>query len=193
MTKAELRKFYLNERLSLTEKDLSDFNHDICQNFFSEVNLRDVKVLHSFIPMENTKEPDTWRILNKIRNEFPALKISVPKINVKSIEIENYFFEGPEQLKVNAWGIPEPEYGRSTRTEDIDMVLVPMVIADQRGHRVGYGKGFYDKFLATCKPSCISVGLCFYEPIPRIDDVNELDVPLTYCATPIKVHRFNAK
>ncbi len=64
------------------------------------------------------------------------------------------------------------------------MVLVPMLIADQNGHRVGYGKGFYDKFLATCKPSCIPVGLCFYEPVASIDDVNALDMPLKYCVTP---------
>ena len=69
------------------------------------------------------------------------------------------------------------------------MVLVPMLIADKNGHRVGYGKGFYDKFLATCKPSCIPVGLCFYEPVSIIDDINALDMPLKYCVTPAEVHR----
>jgi 5-formyltetrahydrofolate cyclo-ligase len=190
MTKAELRKFFLNERLSLTDAALDQFNREICDNFFSQLNLQNVRVLHSFIPMENTKEPDTWRIINKIKSDFPSIKISIPKINVQTIEIENYFFEGPKQLKTNAWGIPEPQYGTPTKPEEIDMVLVPMVIADQQGHRVGYGKGFYDKFLATCQPSCIPVGLCFFEPIARIDDINDLDVPLKYCATPAKVHRF---
>jgi 5-formyltetrahydrofolate cyclo-ligase len=190
MTKAELRKFYLNERLSLNDSDLQQYNWDICENFFNQIDLREIGVLHSFIPMQNTKEPDTWMIINKIRKELNHIRISVPKINVQSIEINNYYFVAPEQLKPNAWGIPEPEYGEATITSDIDMVLVPMLVADQYGHRVGYGKGFYDKFLATCKPSCIPVGLCFYEPILRIDDVNALDMPLKYCATPIKVHRF---
>ncbi len=190
MTKAELRKFFLNERLSLTDAELNQYNREICENFFSQLNLQDVKVLHSFIPMENTKEPDTWKIINRVKSEFPTIRISIPKINVQTIEIENFFFEGPQQLKTNAWGIPEPEYGTPTKSEEIDMVLVPMIIADQYGHRVGYGKGFYDKFLATCKPACIPVGLCFYEPIARIDDINDLDVPLKYCATPTKVHRF---
>jgi|SRR5688572_26240427 5-formyltetrahydrofolate cyclo-ligase len=190
MTKAELRKFYLNERLSLSDKDLEKFNAAICDNFFAQVDLQNIKVLHSFVPMLNTKEPDTWKIINKISQQIPHIKISLPKINLKSIEIENFYFDNEEQLKPNAWGIPEPEYGERTKTDDIDLVLVPMLIADRQGHRVGYGKGFYDKFLATCQPSCVSVGLCFYEPIDRIDDVNELDVPLKYCATPTKVHRF---
>lgn len=191
MTKAELRKFYLNERLSLSDQDLAQFNREICDNFFDQISLEEVKVVHSFITMENTKEPDTWIIINRIRKNFPDIRFSVPKINVETRSIENFYFENPGQLKPNAWGIWEPEYGELTATADIDLVLVPMLIADQYGHRVGYGKGFYDKFLATCKASCIPVGICFYEPILRIDDIGEWDMPLKYCATPVKVHRFS--
>lgn len=190
MTKAELRKYYLNKRLSLDEEEFARYNFDICENFFALLDLQNVKVLHSFIPMENTREPNTRMIIYKATEKYPSLKVSVPKINVQTVEIENYYYEAPDQLKANAWGIPEPQYGVQTATEDIDMVLVPMLVADQNGHRVGYGKGFYDKFLATCKRSCVAVGLCFYEPISRIDDINLLDMPLQYCVTPVKVHRF---
>lgn len=190
MTKAELRKYYLKERLSLNDEQFARYNFDICENFFAELDLTNVKVLHSFIPMENTREPNTRIIIYKATEQYPSIKISVPKINVHTVEIDNYYYEQPGQLKANAWGIPEPQYGEPTNTEDIDMVLVPMLIADQNGHRVGYGKGFYDKFLATCKASCIPVGLCFYEPISRIDDINALDMPLKFCVTPSQVHRF---
>lgn len=191
MTKAELRKFYLNERLSLRDQDLAQFNRDICENFFDKIDLGEVKVIHSFITMENTNEPDTWMIINRIKTSFPGIRISVPRINVNSLSIENFYFENPTQLKPNAWGIREPEYGEPTPTSDIDLVLVPMLIADQYGHRVGYGKGFYDKFLATCKATCVPVGLCFYEPILRIDDINERDMPLKYCITPVTAHKFS--
>ena len=191
MTKAELRKFYLNERLAISDQDLAQFNRDICDNFFNQVSLEQIKVVHSFISMENTKEPDTWMIINRLRKNFPNIRISIPRINVESLSLENFYYESPEQLKTNAWGIREPQYGESTLTTDIDMILVPMLIADQYGHRVGYGKGFYDKFLATCKASCIPVGLCFYEPVVRVEDTSDWDMPLKYCVTPIKVHRFS--
>ena len=190
MTKADLRKKYLDERLSLSEKDVWQFNQNIAENFFSGLDVGRIKVLHSFIPMEKTKEPDTWIIIREVAEKFPDVRISIPRINVRTIALENFFFEKSEQLKTNAWGIPEPAYGVPTPTDAIDMVLVPMLIADCTGHRVGYGKGFYDKFLSTCKPSCIPVGLCFYDPIDRIDDINELDIPLKYCVTPTKVHQF---
>ena len=191
MTKAELRKFYLNERLSLSDKDLAQFNRDICDNFFSQISLKEIRVVHSFITMDNTKEPDTWIIINRLQKNYTDIRISVPKINVDSRSIENFYYENPAQLKPNAWGIREPEYGEPTLTEDIDLVLVPMLIADQYGHRVGYGKGFYDKFLATCNASCVPVGLCFYEPVLRIDDIQDWDMPLKYCVTPVKVHHFS--
>lgn len=190
MTKAELRKIYLNERLSLSDDEFARYNFDLCENFFAELDLQNIKVLHSFIPMENTREPNTRMIIYKVQEQYPHIQISIPKINPQTVVIENFYYEGTEQLKSNAWGIPEPQYGVRTNTQDIDMVLVPMLIADQDGHRVGYGKGFYDKFLATCKSSCLPVGLCFYEPVSRIDDINDLDMPLKYCVTPATVHRF---
>lgn len=191
MTKAELRKQYLHERLAFNDADLADLNTRLCDNFFSTLPVGGIRVLHAFIPMENTREPDTWLILDRVQAEFPEVRISIPKINVETREVENFYFEGRHQLKSNPWGIPEPEFGERTNNEDIDMVLVPMMIADRAGNRVGYGKGFYDKFLATCKPLCLTVGLCFFEPVKKIDDVNSLDVPLKYCVTPAKVHHFS--
>lgn len=190
MTKAELRKQYLNERLSLSDGDFEELNNHLCNNFFSSLHFENVRVVHSFIPMLNTREPDTWRIINRIRTMYPEIKISVPRINVNTKEVDNFYFEGKSQMKPNPWGIPEPEFGEATRTEEIDMVLAPLLVADRMGHRVGYGKGFYDKFLAKCKPSCITVGLCLFEPVKKIDDVGTHDVALKYCVTPAKVHRF---
>jgi len=74
--------------------------------------------------------------------------------------------------------------------KEFDVVIVPMVIADERGYRVGYGKGFYDGFLAKCRPDCQFIGVCFYEPIEEIEDVHEHDVKLHACVTPSKVHLF---
>ncbi|MEZ0130689.1 5-formyltetrahydrofolate cyclo-ligase, partial [Flavobacterium sp. LBUM151] len=58
------------------------------------------------------------------------------------------------------------------------------------GNRIGYGKGFYDKFLAECKPETIKIGLSFFEAVNQIDDVFESDVKLDYCVTPLKIYTF---
>ena len=98
--------------------------------------------------------------------------------------MENFYFEGLHQLENNAWGIPEPRQGIPTPIEKIDLVLVPLLAFDQRGHRVGYGKGYYDRFLAESNSDCRKIGLSFFEPVENINDITKDDVPLTGCVTP---------
>ena len=190
MTKGELRKIYLKKRLSLSEAEYLQLNLSICKNFFDHIELTGIKILHTFLPLEKNREPDTWPIIDQIKKQFPAIRISIPRVNTQTNTLENFFYEGPEQVVKNSWEIPEPRYGIVSSSEEIQLVIVPMLICDQQGHRVGYGKGFYDRFLAACNPNCITVGICFYEPINKIDDVNRFDVPLHYCVTPFKVHNF---
>jgi len=190
MTKEELRKIYLQKRLSLSEAEYTKLNFQLYQNFFTGIDLSFIKILHTFLPLEKNKEPDTWLIIDRIRREFPHIRISIPRVNDQLEELENIFFEGLHQLQKNLWGIPEPTQGIPADPDQIDMVLVPMVIFDKHGHRVGYGKGFYDKFLATCRTDCRRVGISLFDPVESIEDVNDLDIPVQCCLTPTKRYRF---
>ncbi|HEY9046488.1 MAG TPA: 5-formyltetrahydrofolate cyclo-ligase [Ohtaekwangia sp.] len=189
MTKAALRKLYLTKRQSLSEAEYLQLNHQLCENFFAHVELSFIKVLHCFIPIEKNREPNTWLIIDRIRREFPHIRLSIPRISGDG-SLENFFFEGLHQLQQNSWGILEPKQGIPTETVKIDMVLVPMLIFDMRGNRVGYGKGFYDRFLAACKPAVKSVGLSLFDPIEEIEDVDVHDIPLSYSVTPTQAFSF---
>src|SRR5688572_28506599 len=89
MRETELRKIYLEECLSLSEHEYERMNLGICENFFSSMDFSKINVVHSFIPMEKTKEPDTWLIIERIQEEYPHIRISLPRINVKTIDIDN--------------------------------------------------------------------------------------------------------
>ena len=190
MTKQELRKIYLQKRLSLSSQDCANHSRHLCENFFSSIDLSSTKVLHTFLPIEKSNEPDTWLIIDRIRSEYSHIRISIPRINNKTGALDNVFFEGHEQLAINKWGIPQPHQGRQTGMNEIDMVLVPMLIFDKQGHRVGFGKGYYDKFLALCRADCKRIGISLFEPVERIEDVNELDIPVHYCLTPSTLYHF---
>lgn len=181
MTKSELRKIYLQKRLSLSEAEYLQLSQRLCEQFFFCIDVSFVKVLHIFLPIEKKNEPNTWLIIDRIRREFPNVRLSVPKTNGT---MENFYFEGLHQLENNAWGIPEPRQGIPTPIEKIDLVLVPLLAFDQRGHRVGYGKGYYDRFLAESNSDCRKIGLSFFEPVENINDITKDDVPLTECVTP---------
>lgn len=95
-----------------------------------------------------------------------------------------YFFE------VNSLGISEPENGAAAAPENFDLVLVPLLSFDKAGFRVGYGKGVYDKYLKQVRPDAIKVGLSYFEPLSKIDDTDEFDIPLNYCITPQGIYEF---
>ncbi len=182
MTKAELRKAYLTKRNLLSTAECLAFSHRLCENFFAHMDLSFVRVLHVYLPIEKNHEPDTRLIIDRIRREFPHIQLAVPRIT-KNGELENFFFEGFHQLKTNSWGIPEPQEGKLVTSTEVDLVIVPLLTVDRRGNRVGYGKGFYDKFLSQCKPSCRRVGLSFFKPVEEIEDLHAYDIPLTHLVT----------
>jgi 5-formyltetrahydrofolate cyclo-ligase len=74
--------------------------------------------------------------------------------------------------------------------KELDMILIPLLAYDLQGNRVGYGKGFYDRFLAKCKPSVQKVGLSYFEPLDSIAGVDSFDVKLNACINPEKIWRF---
>ena len=190
MTKDELRDIYLKKRLALTDQACSMMSHTISETFIEKFDIENLKVLHSFIPLIKNKEPDTWIIIDWILTKFPDVRISLPRVVEKTRELQNFYFDDRFPLKKNKWGLEEPTQGEATQIQDIDLVIVPLMAFDQKGNRVGYGKGFYDKFLAGTRPDCKRVGLSFFEPVEHIDDITARDMPLHHCITPKNLYTF---
>ena len=90
----------------------------------------------------------------------------------------------------NAWGIPEPLDGKQLMPEDFDLIFVPLLGFDLQGNRIGYGKGFYDRFLAQCRPDALKIGLSFLPPVQETFNVDPWDYPLNYCLTPQEIYAF---
>jgi 5-formyltetrahydrofolate cyclo-ligase len=93
------------------------------------------------------------------------------------------------EIAVNKWGIPEPVKEQSDYQEilpqEIDLVLVPLLAVDKTGQRVGYGAGFYDRFLETAKPTVVTVGLSQFSILDEpISDVLLTDIAIQQVITP---------
>jgi 5-formyltetrahydrofolate cyclo-ligase len=190
MTKEEIRKHYLTLRLSLPDSELKKLSQNICDIFFESIDFSGIQTIHIFLPIKSKKEPDTWLIIEKLRKEHPLIHISVPKMN-DEIKLINYYFESNDQLKENKWGVPEPQFGKITPVDKIDLAIVPMIAADQNGHRVGYGKGYYDRFLKEYRTDCKKVGLSMFEPVERISNIGSFDIKLDLIITPSRAVQLN--
>ena len=137
--------------------------------------------------MEDKHEIPTKRLIELLEDK--GAQIVIPKTNFETKEMTSFYLKG-SQIKKNNWGVPEPVTGRQADNSIIDIVIIPLIVFDKNGHRIGYGKGFYDRFLASLNPSVIKIGLSIFDPINQIDDIGKFDVKMDYCITNDNIYRF---
>jgi 5-formyltetrahydrofolate cyclo-ligase len=157
---------------------------------FAGLNFDNVKYLHIFYPIAKKLEFNTLSLANWIRNIRPQIKLVLSKIDYQTHTLSHFIWETNTPLIINELGIAEPEYGQSLNPKLLDMVVVPLLAFDKKGNRIGYGKGFYDRFLAECRNDVQKIGVSFFPPVEDITDINEFDIPLDACVTPEEIWRF---
>lgn len=187
MTKSELRKTYKTKRDKLSIETIDEKSLAIANQLLS-LNIWDKSFYHIFLTIAEHKEINTDYILNILAGKDKHTVVS--KSNFETINLENYLLTDSTIIKLNHWKIPEPIDGIRIENSKIEVVFVPLLCFDKHGHRVGYGKGYYDNFLGDCRPETIKIGLSLFEVEDEIDGIYEDDVPLNFCVTPDKVYPF---
>ena len=189
MLKKEARKIFRHKRVALAASEKMKLD-DLLLIEFQKLSLPFFSVVLSFYPVIENNEPDTFIISDYLAFKNPGLEIAYPKINLEDHSMQAIVSSEEDLFQENSFSVPEPMQGENVEPQEIDLVLVPLLAFDKKGYRVGYGKGFYDRFLLQCKSDCIKVGLSYFDPIDVIDDADEFDVPLDFCITPQKVYVF---
>lgn len=187
MNKDELRLKYKALREELPSEAIDNLSLDIA-NQALQLPIWDKTNYHLFLSIQNKKEIDTEYLLQLLAGKDKNVILS--KSNFKEGTLAHYLLTDNTTIKVNSYGIPEPVDGIQVSEKQLDVVFIPLLAYDKQGNRIGYGKGFYDRFLAECKPDVIKVGLSFFPPEERISDVRDGDIPLDYCITPTEVFKF---
>jgi len=187
MKKAELRKIFKEKRNELTEGQVSAMDLLIFEELTS-YDWSNITYLHCYLAIAKFKEFDTMPFIEWIWKNHPSIQIVISKSDFKTHLLQHYILDKDTILTHNSWGIPEPEGSIEVNPKDIDAVLAPLLIFDENGNRVGYGKGFYDRFFASCKPTVLRTGISYFEPIAQIEDINEWDVPISVVFTPMKTY-----
>ncbi len=189
LTKASLRKEYLGRRLTLPTNEIALNNNLIVQKTLDMLAEQAFKVLHTFLPQDNRKEIDTRKLIATLRISSPDSIITVPYVIPGSRQMRHYVLSDETLFIKNQWGIPEPDPYQALEIspESVDVVVVPLLAFDKLGYRVGYGAGYYDRFLAECRPDVIKIGLSFFDPVDQIEDIDQYDIAMSYCVTPERV------
>ncbi len=187
MNKKQLRLKYKKMREELTPDEIEKGSLKIANNLLS-LPIWDYSFYHLFLSISEKKEVDTQDILHILQGKDKNIVLS--KSDFKSGSLNNYLLTDSTVIKVNDWGIPEPVDGIEIPASKIDVVFIPLLVFDENGNRIGYGKGFYDKFLSGCTKEVVKVGLSLFPAEDEIEEINEHDVPLDYCVTPEKIYNF---
>lgn len=187
MNKELLRKKYLKARKQFSKEQLETINRQLKTQLFNEL-ISEPGLIHVFLPIKEKQEIDTWPMLPILWERgwqtctsithFDDNRLSHTRIDAKTNFVEN------------KWGVPEPTNQQSVLPIEIDVVLIPMLCFDLKGHRVGYGKGYYDRFLSECRTEVTKIGLCMADPINEITDASAHDITMDVCITPLKVYKF---
>lgn len=193
-TKAALRRAALGRRRALAPADVARRSEQLAALLFRHFPVAEWRWLHLFLPLAARHEPDTGPIIRRVRSEALPLRLAVPVVQPDGRSLRHHELTPATALHENRWGIPEPAVpaGPAVAPAAFDAVLVPLLAVDETGHRVGYGGGFYDRFLVQCRPETMFIGLNVLDEAPggRFDDALATDVRLHACLTPGGVWRF---
>jgi 5-formyltetrahydrofolate cyclo-ligase len=193
MNKADLRKYYLEKRNELTAEEVAKKSLLIKSLLFSRLMMHRYDKVHCYLPIKKRNEVDTTLIINTLLKDFP-LNIYVPQIHKQGI-LTHHLFKENTVTEENKWGVPEPSNeGISSEaffaTDDDILVIIPLLACDKTGNRVGYGKGYYDRFLEFATENTQLVGLSFFEPEELIKGTADTDIPLNNLITWERVYSF---
>ena len=184
MKKAELRKLYLERRKALSKEEVLALSERIFEMFVLNFPVSEHQNVHIFISIPKFNEVETTYFINYFRTR--NVRVFVPKmINNSIISVE---MAESTKMVTNSWGISEPAANVDSGCKQFDYVITPLLYCDRKGNRVGYGKGFYDRFFSEIKATKIGVG--FFRPNVPVDDINESDIALDYLVTPDEMVSF---
>jgi 5-formyltetrahydrofolate cyclo-ligase len=190
MTKNELRAIYKQKRTALSQKERLRLDDLLLIQFQQYPFPTGVQTLFSYLPIETHAEINTHLITDFLRFRIPGLQIACPFTNFEDNTMKAVLFDDETSFTLNRYGIPEPVNGTVIAAKDIDMVFVPLLAFDVHGYRVGYGKGFYDRFLPGCRTDTLKLGFSYFDPINTIEDINQFDVPLNTGFSPHAIYEF---
>jgi 5-formyltetrahydrofolate cyclo-ligase len=176
MKKAEIRKIVLAQRTQLAEKEFLELTQRVIETLAPFLNPG--KTIASFKAIPHRNELS----LDSLIGDFAFPRVLSEDGSMEMAKSPNF---------VNShWGIPEPVGGVVLNPSDFDIVLIPLLAFDLAGNRVGYGKGFYDRFLVNCRPDCLKIGISLFDPVTLIQDVEGHDIRLDIAISPAQLYDF---
>jgi 5-formyltetrahydrofolate cyclo-ligase len=187
-TKNELRQDYRQLRKQLSGDEVNDLSRKITKQLGIWLEGQEgLTHFHLFFPIAKFNEVNTFYIQQLLEQQGKTLFTS--QVNRDENRLDTLQLPPDAAFFLDEWGIPVPQESVRVTAAKIQVVFVPLLAYDKSGHRLGFGKGFYDRFLSSLEQPILKLGLSFFTPEETIP-VEPHDVPLDYCITPDRIWSF---
>ena len=184
------KKFYRTKFQALRMKLLKNEMDSLSDKIFSLVKnlpISKKETFHLFISSEEKREVETKKILYYL---YSLNKIVATSKILPDKDLVHVLINKKTRFVENRFKILEPDSRQEILPAEIDVVFIPLLCFDKHGNRVGYGGGYYDRFLKKTRRSCLKIGLSFFEPVDFIEGISITDIALDMCITPEKLYNF---
>lgn len=155
-TKKELRKYSLMMRRNMPDEDKKSASKEILNKLLNLDAVKNASCVMCYVSFDS--EPDTHALIDRLCAD--GKNLCVPLCDTKSSDMVACKIESFSSLRPGAYGILEPDAAVEQNPENIDCIIIPGSVFGRNFHRIGYGKGYYDKFLPRTK-NAVKIGLCY--------------------------------
>ncbi|MGC9453596.1 MAG: 5-formyltetrahydrofolate cyclo-ligase [Phycisphaerae bacterium] len=190
MDKQSIRKQVQATLTAMDAVELRRRSEKVCERISRLEEFRRAEVVMAYLPI--VAEVDVEPL---ILHAWDAGKtVLAPRVHWKHRRITPTVLNSlRDGLAEGRYGVREPLGGEVFDIERIDLVIVPAVAYDRSGNRLGRGAGFYDRFLASCRPATIACGAAFDEQVLEKIPVTDNDMPVDLIVTDTEVLRFSGR
>jgi len=188
-TKATLRKQFLTDRAGIELRQAHEW-HARMLEYFANIPIPANSRILSYRSMPDKNEISMTFFEDFLLNEKIGSEFCYPAVNKEDGSMEAYLDDELLQWETVSFGLVQPASGNKVDPRSVEVVLVPLLAFDRRGHRLGYGKGYFDRYLARCRPNAVKIGFSWFEPMEELPEIHSYDIPLDYCVTPEKLYVF---
>jgi len=186
VSKSQLRKVLLDYRRILSREEYVKRNNQLCSLLQSHIKKGKYTSIHIFLPIQKNSEPDVQGLLPYLWEQ--GIFTVTSKTDFRKKEMHHFEINADTKISINERGIPEPTGNEEVSIDQINAILLPLMLADKHGNRIGYGGGYYDRLLKETK--AVKIGLSLSNPVDRILQTDEWDIPLDFLITPFKTYKY---
>jgi 5-formyltetrahydrofolate cyclo-ligase len=188
-TKANLRKQFISDRAGIELRQAHEWQARML-DFFANIPIPPNSRILSYRSMPEKNEIPMEYFEDFLMSEKKGLELCYPAIDSGDGSMEAYLDDESLEWETVSFGLKQPASGNRVDPRSVEVILLPLLTFDRSGHRLGYGKGYFDRYLVRCRPSAVKIGFSWFEPMEELPEIQSYDIPLDYCVTPEKLYVF---